>query len=106
MLLNLAFEPRPRSLGFSKANDSARRHVSYNIVNNTVLHIKIIKIYVTKTYSKIGVDKYFTEAFGTKNGFKYGDASLPLLSNSFLKYAIKNLQETPKGLGMETYISF
>ena len=43
---------------------------------------------LTETYSRVQVDKNLSDIFPTRNGFKQGDALLPLLFNFALVYAI------------------
>jgi hypothetical protein len=80
---------------FKKAYDSVRREVLYNILIefDTLLKlVRIIKMCLNETYSRIRVGKYLSDRFPIENGLKQGDALSPLLFNFALEYAIKRVQ--------------
>jgi len=52
---------------------------------------------LTETYSRVQVDKNLSDIFPTRNGFKQGDALLPLLFNFALVYAIRRVQVIQDG---------
>jgi hypothetical protein len=53
---------------------------------------------LNKTYSKVRIDKHFSDSFLIQNGLKQGDALSPLLFNFALDYAIRNVRKTQVGL--------
>jgi hypothetical protein len=55
--------------------------------------VRLIKMYLNETYSKVCTCKHLSESFSIQNGLKEGDAILPLLFNFSLEYAIRNIQE-------------
>ena len=54
--------------------------------------VRLIKMCLTGTYSRVRVGKNFSEKFPVRNGLKQGDGLSPLLFNSALEYAIKRVQ--------------
>jgi hypothetical protein len=69
---------------FSKAYDSVKREVLYNIVIEFGIPrklVRLIKMCLNETYSKIRIGKHLSDAFPIKNGLKQGDALSPLLLN-------------------------
>jgi hypothetical protein len=80
---------------FKKAYDSVRREVLYNILSEFVMPMKLvrlIKMCLTETYSRVWVAKLLSDMFPITNGLKQGDALLPLLFNFVLEYAIRRVQ--------------
>jgi len=56
---------------FKKAYDSVRREVLYNILNALGIPmklIKLIKMCLNKTYSRVQEDKHLSDMFPIKNG--------------------------------------
>jgi hypothetical protein len=53
--------------------------------------VRLIKMCVAETYSRVRVGKNLPEMFPISNGLKQGDALLPLLFNFALEYVIKRV---------------
>jgi hypothetical protein len=51
---------------------------------------RLIKMCLNKTYSKVCIRKYLSDAFRIQNGLREGDALSPLLFNFTLDYSIRN----------------
>ena len=67
---------------FKKAYDSVRREALHNILIEFGIPkklVRLIKMCLTETYSRVGVGKNLSEMFPIRNGLKQGDALLPLL---------------------------
>ena len=88
-------------IGFKKSYDSVRRVVLYNILIEFSIPMKlvrIIKVCLTETYSRVRVGKKLSHMFPIRNGLKQGDALSPLLFNFALEYGIKRVQVNQLGL--------
>jgi hypothetical protein len=81
---------------YKKALDSARREVLYNILIEFCVPIKpvrLIKMCLNETYSKLRVGKHLPDSFPIQNGLKQGNALSPLIFNFALEYAIMKVVE-------------
>jgi len=80
---------------FKKAYDSVRREVLYNILIDFGIPMKLlrlIKVCLNETYSRVRVGKHLSDMFPIRNGLKQGDALSPLLFNFALEYTIRRVQ--------------
>ena len=88
-------------IDFEKAYDSFRREVLYNILIEFGIPVKVvrlIKTFLTETYSRVRVGKNLSDMFPINNGLKQGDALTPLLFNFALECAITRVQVNQDGL--------
>jgi hypothetical protein len=78
---------------FKKAYDSVRREVLYDILNEFGIPLKLvrlIKMCLNETYSRVRVGKHLSDRFRFKNGFKQEDALSPLLLSVALQQCFSN----------------
>ena len=54
--------------------------------------VRLIKMCLNETYSKVRLGKHLSHKFPIQNGLKQGDALSPLLFNFALEYAIRKVQ--------------
>jgi len=82
-------------IDFEKAYDSVRRETLYNILIEFGVPrklVRLIKLCLTETYSRVRVGKNLSDRFPIRNGLKQGDALSPLLFNFALEWAIRRVQ--------------
>ncbi|PNF34567.1 hypothetical protein B7P43_G10641 [Cryptotermes secundus] len=75
-------------IDFKKAYDSVMKEVLYNILIELGIPMKLvrlIKMCLNETYSKVCIGKHLSDKFRIQNGLKQGDALSPLLFNFTLE---------------------
>jgi hypothetical protein len=88
-------------IDLKKAYDSVNREFLYNILLEFDVPkklVRLIKMCLNETYSKVRVGNLLSDKFPIQNGVKQGDILSPLLFNFTLDYAIRIVLENQVGL--------
>ena len=68
------------------------------MIQKTMKLVRLTKMCITETYSRVRVGKNLSDIYSIRNGLKQGDALSPLLFNFALKYTIWRVQGNHDGL--------
>jgi len=96
-------------IDFKKAYDSDRREVLYNILIEFAIPMKLvrlIKVCLSETYSRVRVGKHLSDVFPIRNGLKQGDDLSPVIFNFALEYTIRRVHVNHDSLKLMVHISF
>jgi hypothetical protein len=84
-------------IDFKKVYDPVRREVLYNIrieYGVPIKLVRLIRIFLNETYSRVCIGKHFSDSFLIQNGLK-------LLFNFALEYTIRKVQGKPSGTAIK-----
>jgi len=84
----------------NKVYDFVSREILYNILIEFGIHMKLvrlIKMCLNETYSRVRVWKYLFDMFPIKSGLKQGDVLSSILFNFALEYTIMSVEGNRKG---------
>jgi hypothetical protein len=88
-------------IDFKKTYESVWREVLYNIPSEfgiPMKSVKLMKICLNETYSRVQVDKYLFGMFPFRNGLKQGGTLSPLPFTCALEYVIRRIHVNQYGL--------
>jgi hypothetical protein len=86
--------------GSTRAKETGMNRAPKEVLLNILIEfrvpmklVRLIKMCLNETYSKVRIGKHLCDSFPIQNGLKQGDALSPLLFNFALEYAIRKVQE-------------
>jgi hypothetical protein len=88
-------------IDFKKAYNLVMREALYNILVEFGILLKLVRLIrmcLSKTYSRVRAGKHLSDMFPIKKGPKQGDALSPLLFNFALGYASRRVQANQDSL--------
>jgi hypothetical protein len=84
----------------NKVYEYVSREILYNILIQFGIRMKLvrlIKLFLNGTYSRVRVCKHLCDTFPIKNGLKKGDVLSSILFNFALEYTIMSVEGNGKG---------